>query len=73
MMRTQATVLTRSGLPRLTPILPAIRDLRIRLPNPAGLLRIHRLAFGALERPAELLEVLHGAIHAHLPHGMRMG
>ncbi len=36
-----------------------------RLPNPAGLLRVHGLAFGALKRLAELFEVLDGAIHAH--------
>jgi hypothetical protein len=35
------------------------------LPNPAGSLRIHGFAFGALKRLAELLEVLDGAIHAH--------
>jgi hypothetical protein len=28
MMRTQATLLTRSGLPRLDPIFPSIRDRR---------------------------------------------
>ena len=28
MMRTQATLLTRSGVPRLAPIFPTIRDLR---------------------------------------------
>ena len=39
-----------------------------QLPNPAGFLRVHGLAFGALKRLAELLEVLHGAIHAHLSH-----
>jgi hypothetical protein len=38
------------------------------LPNPAGLLGVHGPAFGALKRLAELLEVLDGAIHAHMSH-----
>jgi hypothetical protein len=39
-----------------------------RLPDPAGLLGDHGLAFGALKRLTELLEVLDGAIHAHSSH-----
>lgn len=39
-----------------------------RLPNTAGFLRIHGLAFGALKCLTELLEVLDGIIHADLSH-----
>ena len=46
----------------------AIRARSSRLPNPAGFLGVHGLALSALKRLAELLEVLDGAIHAHLSH-----
>jgi NodT family efflux transporter outer membrane factor (OMF) lipoprotein len=44
-----------------------------RLPNAAGFLGVHGLAFGALKRLAELFEVLDGVIHAHPSHRMRVG
>jgi hypothetical protein len=42
-----------------------------QLPNPAGFLGVHGLAFGALKRLAELFEVLDGAIHTRPSHRMR--
>jgi TnpA family transposase len=39
-----------------------------RSPDPAGLLGGHGLAFGALRRHAELIEVPNCAIHAHMSH-----
>ena len=42
------------------------RGAQAGLPNAAGFLGVHGLAFGALKRLAELVEVLGGVIHAHL-------
>src|SRR6202012_3309057 len=46
---------------------------RCGLPDPAGLLGVERRAFLALERLAELVEVLEGAVHAYLSYGVRVG
>src|ERR1700757_2457736 len=49
------------------------RPLTTGSPHPAGVLRIHGLTLFAAEGFAELVEVLHGAIHAPLSRRMGIG
>jgi hypothetical protein len=43
------------------------------LPDPTRFLGVHGLTFDAFERVTERLEVLDGAIHAHLSRWTRLG
>jgi hypothetical protein len=73
--RVKKDIFVENSQPTMTPVSalglsqsPSEARSPAALPNPAGFLRIHGLALGALKRLAELLEVLYGAIYADLSH-----